>query len=86
MLFKILPVTFTMDIFSSFTSHGVNSSNVLDLQTLLSPSFKVVYIGIFPSQQDAATFSWLVCGDRSCSPFDKFQNECLLGRTCLMLR
>lgn len=85
MLLKILPVTFTMDIFSSFTSHGVSSSNVSDLQTLSSPCFKVVYIGVFPSQQGVATFSWLVGGDGSCSPFDKFQNECLFGRTFLML-
>lgn len=72
MLFKILPVTFTMDIFSSFTSHSPSSSNVSDLKTLLSQNFKVVYIEVFPSQQGVATFSWLVSGDRSHSPFDKF--------------
>lgn len=73
-----------MGIFSSFTFHGVSSSNVSDFQILLSQSFKVVYVGDFPSQQGVAAFSWMVSGERYYSPFNKFQNECLFEELVIL--
>lgn len=63
----------------------LSSSNPSHSETLLPPSFKIVYLVVLHSQQGVALLFWLVNGDRSGSRFNKFQNERLFGRTCLIL-
>lgn len=45
---------------SLFASHSVSSSNASHSQTLLSPSFQIVYIVVLHSEKGVASFFWLM--------------------------